>query len=80
MVDIAWICIVSQCGVVWRSNPTCACLQPDGDEQYEVLNVLGFSSNRRRMSVIMRCPDRRIRLFTKGAVSTVGFVIIFIIS
>ena len=44
-------------------------MQPSGDEQYEVLNVLGFSSDRRRMSVIMRCPNRRIRLFTKGAVS-----------
>ena len=47
------------------------CLQEDGNERYEVLNVLGFTSNRRRMSVIVRCPDRRIRLFIKGAVSTV---------
>lgn len=51
------------------------CLQEDGNEKYEVLNVLGFTSNRRRMSVIVRCPDGRIRLFIKGAVSTVWFVI-----
>jgi len=51
-------------------------LQAKGDERYEVLNVLGFSSNRRRMSVIVRCPDGRIRLFVKGAVSTVSFVVI----
>lgn len=47
------------------------CLQADGDECYEVLNVLGFTSNRRRMSVIVRCPSGKIRLFIKGAVSTV---------
>jgi len=50
---------------------TYTCLQADCDEQYEILNVLGFTSNRRRMSVIVRCPDRKIRLFIKGAVSTV---------
>jgi len=55
-------------------NGTLFCLQADGDQRYEVLNVLGFSSNRRRMSVIVRCPDKRIRLFIKGAVSTVRFV------
>ena len=46
----------------------CLC-QPDGDQKYEILNVLGFTSTRRRMSVVVRAPDGRIRLMIKGAVS-----------
>jgi len=34
---------------------------------YELLNVLEFSSSRRRMSVIVRDPEGRILLFSKGA-------------
>ncbi|KAG5183758.1 hypothetical protein JKP88DRAFT_198883 [Tribonema minus] len=41
---------------------------PEGDiERYEVLHVLPFNSDRKRMSVIVRCPDGAIRLFCKGA-------------
>ncbi|KAK6173412.1 hypothetical protein SNE40_016867 [Patella caerulea] len=36
-------------------------------ETYEVLNVLEFTSDRKRMSVVVKCPDGRIRLYTKGA-------------
>ncbi|EFJ44459.1 hypothetical protein VOLCADRAFT_95397 [Volvox carteri f. nagariensis] len=35
--------------------------------QYQVLAVLEFNSDRKRMSVIARCPDGKIRLFCKGA-------------
>ncbi|KAF9960353.1 hypothetical protein BGZ65_012446 [Modicella reniformis] len=41
------------------------------NEFYEVLNVLEFSSKRKRMSVIYRMPDRRICMFTKGADSII---------
>ncbi|KAJ2075221.1 hypothetical protein GGH13_000766 [Coemansia sp. S155-1] len=34
---------------------------------YEVLDVLEFSSARKRMSVIYRCPDGRIVMMSKGA-------------
>jgi phospholipid-transporting ATPase len=37
------------------------------DEEYQVLNVCEFNSSRKRMSTIVRSPDGRIRLFTKGA-------------
>jgi phospholipid-translocating ATPase len=40
-------------------------------ETYELLNVIEFSSNRRRMSVIMRFPDGRICLICKGADSVI---------
>ncbi|KAL4932685.1 aminophospholipid-translocating P4-type ATPase DNF3 [Aspergillus undulatus] len=37
------------------------------DEIYEILDVIEFSSARKRMSVVVRMPDRRICLFCKGA-------------
>lgn len=36
-------------------------------EEYEVLNVIEFTSTRKRMSVIVRDPKGRVRLFCKGA-------------
>ena len=36
-------------------------------EEYEVLNVIEFTSARKRMSVIVKCPDGTIKLFIKGA-------------
>ena len=48
--------------------------QGHGDEPtfdtYQILGVVEFSSNRKRMSVIVRMPDHRICLFCKGADST----------
>ncbi|KAI9474936.1 hypothetical protein BX667DRAFT_487844 [Coemansia mojavensis] len=38
---------------------------------YEVLDVLEFSSARKRMSVILRCPDGRIIMMSKGADSAI---------
>jgi len=35
--------------------------------RFELLNVIEFSSDRKRMSVVARCPDGTIRLFCKGA-------------
>ncbi|XP_054872761.1 probable phospholipid-transporting ATPase IA isoform X3 [Amphiprion ocellaris] len=37
------------------------------EEKYELLHVLEFTSARKRMSVIMRTPSGRIRLYCKGA-------------
>ena len=37
------------------------------DFEYEVLNVCEFNSTRKRMSTIVRCPDGKIKVFTKGA-------------
>uniref|UniRef100_A0A8C8SPM6 Phospholipid-transporting ATPase n=1 Tax=Pelusios castaneus TaxID=367368 RepID=A0A8C8SPM6_9SAUR len=37
------------------------------EEAFEILNVLEFSSNRKRMSVIVRTPAGRLRLYCKGA-------------
>lgn len=37
------------------------------EEQYDVLNVLEFTSDRKRMSVIVRCPNGKIKVLVKGA-------------
>lgn len=34
---------------------------------FQILNIMDFTSDRGRMSVIARCPDGTIRLFCKGA-------------
>ncbi|KRG04763.1 probable phospholipid-transporting ATPase IA isoform X4 [Drosophila mojavensis] len=39
--------------------------------RFEVLNVLEFTSQRKRMSVIVRTPEGKIKLFTKGADSVI---------
>ncbi|KAF7526053.1 hypothetical protein G7054_g10884 [Neopestalotiopsis clavispora] len=46
----------------------------DGDERtevYEILDVIEFSSKRKRMSIIVRYPDGRICLICKGADSMI---------
>lgn len=43
---------------------------PEGElvtETYEVLDVIEFSSKRKRMSIVIRMPDGRICVFCKGA-------------
>ncbi|KAF9042681.1 phospholipid-translocating P-type ATPase [Rhodocollybia butyracea] len=40
-------------------------------EKYEVLKVLEFNSTRKRMSVVVRNPDGRLVLYTKGADSVI---------
>ena len=39
-------------------------------ETYQVLDVVEFSSSRKRMSIVVRMPDQRICVFCKGADST----------
>ncbi|KAH8704128.1 putative phospholipid-transporting ATPase [Talaromyces proteolyticus] len=41
------------------------------DEVYEILDVIEFTSSRKRMSVVVRMPDQRICLFCKGADTTI---------
>ncbi|KAI9711316.1 MAG: hypothetical protein M1820_002303 [Bogoriella megaspora] len=46
------------------SSPTRA---SNGREIYDILNIIDFSNDRRRMTVIVRFPDRRICIICKGA-------------
>ena len=38
-----------------------------GSCEYEILQACKFNSTRKRMSSVVRGPDRRMRLFCKGA-------------
>lgn len=40
-------------------------------QSYEILEVIEFSSKRKRMSIVVRCPDGRIWLICKGADSAI---------
>jgi hypothetical protein len=48
----------------WRPGPR---LDSSSLPRYEVLGVHEFDSTRKRMSVVVRCPDESIRLLVKGA-------------
>ncbi|CAG8739235.1 14284_t:CDS:2, partial [Racocetra persica] len=37
------------------------------DYEYELLNICGFNSTRKRMSIVVRGPDGKITLYCKGA-------------
>lgn len=62
--------------VVQRSSQqiTLKITNGDGPETlrvYKILDVIEFSSKRKRMSLILRCPDGRIWLISKGADSMI---------
>ncbi|KAK2176219.1 hypothetical protein NP493_675g03060 [Ridgeia piscesae] len=43
----------------------------DVDEKYEILNVIEFTSTRKRMSVVVRTPEGKLTLMVKGADSVI---------
>ncbi|KAK1053606.1 drs2 neo1 protein [Friedmanniomyces endolithicus] len=62
--------------MIQRSSRSITLLRSGADGQqsrevYEVLDVIEFSSQRKRMSIIVRCPDGRIWLLCKGADSVI---------
>ncbi|KUF82695.1 phospholipid-transporting ATPase [Phytophthora nicotianae] len=56
-----------------RRNGEVAISVPGKREEvvYEVLEMVDFTSTRKRMSVVVRTPDKRIMLLTKGADSVI---------
>lgn len=62
--------------LIQRSSQSIALMETDtagreARQTYEVLDVIEFSSKRKRMSIIVRCPDGTIWLICKGADSVV---------
>lgn len=60
-----------------NSSVTIKITPPDNEsdpsfETYQILDLIEFSSSRKRMSVIVRMPDDRICIFSKGADSTIA--------
>ncbi len=57
--------------LVEREDTTVS-IEVDGRvERYEVLNLIQFSSLRKRMSCVVRCPGGELRVFVKGADSII---------
>uniref|UniRef100_A0A6Q2XYP7 Phospholipid-transporting ATPase n=1 Tax=Esox lucius TaxID=8010 RepID=A0A6Q2XYP7_ESOLU len=50
-----------------RTQDTITVSELDQKNTYEMLALLDFNSDRKRMSIILRFPDGRIRLYCKGA-------------
>ncbi|KTW29213.1 hypothetical protein T552_01169 [Pneumocystis carinii B80] len=59
----------SKLGYIFTTRrPKSVFVSIQGEEQeFKVLNICEFNSARKRMSVILRCPDGKIRLYCKGA-------------
>eukprot|EP01133_Synstelium_polycarpum_P011475 gene11475-13378_t len=56
----------------YSREPTCINVNVRGKiERFEFLNILEFNSDRKRMSMIVRNPQGRIVIYTKGADTTV---------
>ncbi|KAL2201257.1 hypothetical protein P885DRAFT_73604 [Corynascus similis CBS 632.67] len=52
----------------YARKPRTVVIQVNGEQQeYELLAVCEFNSTRKRMSTIYRCPDGKVRCYTKGA-------------
>ncbi|KAM6901089.1 LOW QUALITY PROTEIN: phospholipid-transporting ATPase IC [Lycodopsis pacificus] len=50
-----------------RTQDTITIQEMDHESTYEMLALLDFNSDRKRMSIILKFPDGRIRLYCKGA-------------
>nr|XP_046230530.1 phospholipid-transporting ATPase IC [Scatophagus argus] len=50
-----------------RTQDTITIMEMDQEKTYEMLALLDFNSDRKRMSIILKFPDGRIRLYCKGA-------------
>ncbi|XP_044030022.1 phospholipid-transporting ATPase IC [Siniperca chuatsi] len=50
-----------------RTQDTITIKEMEQENTYEMLALLDFNSDRKRMSIILRFPDGRIRLYCKGA-------------
>ncbi|KAM8828124.1 phospholipid-transporting ATPase IC isoform 2-T2 [Spinachia spinachia] len=50
-----------------RTQDTITIREMEQEKTYEMLALLDFNSDRKRMSIILKFPDGRIRLYCKGA-------------
>jgi phospholipid-transporting ATPase len=69
--DEALVCAAAYFGFEFRDNRDNKAVifnkEQNKEEVVEILDVIEFSSKRKRMSVIARDPDGKIRLYCKGA-------------
>jgi len=73
--ELALVNAAKTFGIVFKSRPSAKQIEIVDEstaksEVYDILNILEFTSARKRMSVIIRCPNGQIKLLCKGADST----------
>ncbi|KAI8981510.1 hypothetical protein BDB01DRAFT_794396 [Pilobolus umbonatus] len=54
-----------------RKPHSITCIRNNQEEVYEILNVCEFNSTRKRMSIVLKGPDGKIKLYCKGADSVI---------
>lgn len=71
--EAALVATARDCGftVLGRSNDGIILNVMGEEREYKVLNTLEFNSSRKRMSAIIRMPNRKIMLLCKGADSVI---------
>ncbi|KAL8835630.1 MAG: hypothetical protein Q9170_003247 [Blastenia crenularia] len=70
--ELGYMVIDRQAGTITIKSSDIGNATPETrSEIYHVLDVIEFSSARKRMSIIVRMPDRRICVFCKGADTTI---------
>jgi phospholipid-translocating ATPase len=70
--ELGYLVVNRELGTLTLNYSTTA--DPTGEqvsETYELLDIIEFSSKRKRMSVIVRFPNKRIGVITKGADSVI---------
>jgi phospholipid-transporting ATPase len=67
--DEALVCAAEYFGYAFVDRRENAAVVKKGDveETIEILGMIAFSSKRKRMSVIVRDTDKKVKIFTKGA-------------
>jgi phospholipid-translocating ATPase len=70
--DLGYVVVNRQSGSITIKVFLSGTSEEPSYETFEILDVIEFSSARKRMSVLVRMPDRRICIFSKGADSTIA--------
>ena len=68
--ELALVNAAKTFGIVFKSRPSAKQIEIVDEstaksEVYDILNILEFTSARKRMSVIIRCPNVQIKLLCK---------------
>ncbi|KAI0999106.1 putative phospholipid-transporting ATPase [Podosphaera aphanis] len=70
--DLGWLVIDRGARSITLSYPEESGSTEPRTELYEILDVIEFSSKRKRMSIIVRFPDGKVCIFCKGADSVIA--------
>ena len=70
-IALVRIAVEHDCRLTERATRSITILVEGNEEKYEILSTLEFTPDRKMMSIILRTPQKKIVMFTKGADSFV---------